>query len=293
MKKRNAWHALGVGVLLLSLNACGVQDSLLPSSEIHVISREDGSGTRSAFTELVGLIEKGDGTKTDLTTREAVVTNKTGVVMVNVANDPSAIGYISLGSINDTVKTLAVDGVAPSSESIQDGSYTLARPFYLVLANEDNALANDFISFILSAEGQTLIEENGFVRIDTDAAPFAGTLPAGKITVAGSSSVTPIMEKLREAYLRYNTQASIEIQMNDSSSGISGTSEGLCEIGMSSRELTEDELQTLRAIPIALDGIVMVVHHANPLTSISVQQVQHIYLGTLTQWDALSEGAAQ
>lgn len=288
--KHRILQILGIGMLLVCLTACSTSDAFDLGNEIHVISREDGSGTRSAFTELVGLLNKTDATKTDLTTKEAAVTNKTGVVMVNVTNDVNAIGYISLGSVNDTVKPLAVDGIYASSATIQDRTYTLARPFYLAIASEDNALVSDFISFILSEAGQTLIEENGFVRISEQTEPFVGTLPSGKITVAGSSSVSPVMEKLKEAYLRYNTQAQIEIQMNDSSSGISGAKEGLCEIGMSSRELTENELETLTAIPIALDGIVMVVNNVNPLNSISIEQVQQIYMGELTQWSMLLEG---
>lgn len=280
--------------LLLALTACTADSASFDAdSAITVISREDGSGTRTAFTELLGLLHKTEDTKTDLTTKEAMITNKTGVVMINVASNPAAIGYISLGSVNDSIKTLLVDGVAPTSESIRDGSYALARAFYLAISDEENELAADFIAFILSAEGQAVAEENGFVRISDDAEPFVGTLPAGMLTVSGSSSVTPLMEYYKEAYLKLNTQAKIEIQMNDSSSGISNTAEGLSDIGMSSRELTEAELQTLTAIPIALDGIVMVVNNENPLTSISSADITQIYLGNVTRWSAVLEENGQ
>ena len=253
-------------------------DGFDTASPITVVSREDGSGTRGAFVELVGVI---DENKEDLTTVEAVTVQSTSVVMTTVAGDPFAIGYISLGSLNDTVKALEIDGVAPSVETVKDGSYKIARPFNLATGENLSEAAQDFIHYILSAGGQAVVEENGYISTADGAAPYAGSKPSGKVVVAGSSSVTPVMEKLKEAYAIVNPNAEIEIQMNDSSTGMSYTIEGTCDIGMASRELKDSELEAgLTPTVIALDGIAVIANHENPIESLASAQVRSIFTGT-------------
>ncbi|MDR2487035.1 MAG: substrate-binding domain-containing protein [Clostridiales Family XIII bacterium] len=255
---------------------------------IEVISREDGSGTRTAFIELFGVEVKDDaGNKSDMTTDEAVIAKATDVMMTNVTNNPYAIGYISLGSLNDSVKALEIDGAAASAENVKNGSYGISRPFNIVTKGEAAGLAKDFIAFILSAEGQQVVAD-GYIAIDDAAAAYAGDKPAGKITVAGSSSVTPIMEKLREAYLAINTGAEIEIQMSDSSAGITGTIDGTCDIGMASRDLKDEEATQVGATQIALDGIAVIVNKENPLTGLAKDQVRMVYTGEATAWGDIS-----
>ncbi|MDD2569364.1 MAG: substrate-binding domain-containing protein, partial [Clostridia bacterium] len=229
------------------------------SKIISVVSREDGSGTRGAFIELLGIEEKdADGNKKDNTTKEAVIAMRTDIMMTNIANDPYAIGYASLGSLNDTVKALAVDGVEANAENIKNGNYKIARPFNIATKGEPAGLAKDFIGFILSKEGQEVVAES-YIKIDDNAEPYSGTKPEGKIVVAGSSSVTPVMEKLKEAYLAINPNAQIEVQQSDSSTGMSSAMEGICDIGMASRELKDSEKAELTATAIAMDGIAIIV----------------------------------
>lgn len=225
------------------------------SKEISVNSREDGSGTRGAFIELFGVEEKAaDGTKVDNTTVEANITNSTAVMMTSVAGDPYAIGYISLGSLNDTVKAAKIDGAEATTENVANGSYKVARPFNIVTKDGLSDVAKDFVDYIMSAEGQDIIEQNGYIKIDQNAAAYAGSKPEGKIVVAGSSSVSPVMEKLKEAYLAVNTNADIEIQTSDSTTGVTSTQEGICDIGMASRDLKDTETG-VTATTIAQDGI--------------------------------------
>lgn len=253
--------------------------------EITVVSREDGSGTRGAFIELFGIEVKGeDGTKKDMTTKEAVIANKTDVMMGNVAGDPAAIGYTSLGSLNDTVKALSIDGAAASAENVKNGTYSIARPFNIATNGEATGLAKDFIDFILSAEGQQVVS-GSYIAIDANAPAYAGTKPSGKISVAGSSSVTPVMEKLKEAYLAINSGAEIEIQMTDSTAGMTAAMEGVCDIGMASRELKSAEAEKLTGISIALDGIAVIVSPENPIDGMTSAQVQSIFTGETTSWD--------
>jgi phosphate transport system substrate-binding protein len=263
----------------------GGKEIFEPWSEINVVSREDGSGTRGAFTELLGLEKKGEnGSKTDLTTDEAIITNKTGVMLMDIAGDKYGIGYISLGSLNESVKPVNIDGVQPTAENIKNGSYTVARPFNIATKGEKTGVAADFMCFILSAEGQKIVSE-GYISINDSAEPFKSDMSSGKIVVAGSSSVTPVMEKLTEAYLLLNTNADIEVQMSDSTSGMTGAIEGTCDIGMASRPLKESELQVLTPTAIALDGIVIIVNNMNPVSNLSRELVAKIYAGDLTAWD--------
>jgi phosphate transport system substrate-binding protein len=256
--------------------------------EIVVVSREDGSGTRGAFTELLGIEEKdAEGNRTDLTTEEAAVVNSTSVVMITIAGNPDAIGYISLGSLNDMVKALKVDGAEASAENIKSNTYMVYRPFNIATKSEVSEAAQDFINFILSSDGQKVVEENGYIAASEEGA-YQGTKATGKTVVAGSSSVTPVMEKLKEAYQKINPNVEIEIQQSDSSNGMLSAIEGTCDIGMASRELKESELAELEAIAIALDGIAVVVNKENPMEDITSEQIKEIFKGEITNWGELS-----
>ena len=254
------------------------------AEEINVISREDGSGTRGAFIELFG-IEQADenGTKIDYTTDEADITNSTSVMMTSVAGNPSAIGYISLGSLNETVKALAIDGVAASVENIKAGEYKVARPFNIATQAEVSEAAQAFIDFILSAEGQAVIEANGYIAVVEDAPAYAGSTVEGKVVVAGSYSVTPVMEKLKEAYEAINPNANIEVQQSDSSTGMNSAIEGVCDIGMASRAVKDSELEAgLVSTTIAMDGIAVIVSNDNAVDGLTADQVRAIYMGEIT-----------
>ncbi|MEA5015370.1 MAG: substrate-binding domain-containing protein [Candidatus Limiplasma sp.] len=255
--------------------------------EISVVSREDGSGTRGAFVELFGILEKTDAGQKDRTTKEAVITKQTDVMMTAVAGDPYAIGYISLGSLNETVKALDIDGAQATAENVKNGSYAVSRPFYLATKGEASELSQDFMGYILSQEGQALIQNNHYIAIDEAAAAYAGSRPAGKIVVAGSSSVTPVMEKLKEAYLAVNPDAVIEIQQSDSSAGMNAALEGTADIGMASRELKDSEKAELTPVAIALDGIAVIVNQANPVTNLTKDQVKSVFTGETLNWSDL------
>jgi len=257
--------------------------------DIVVVSREDGSGTRGAFIELFAIEQKNDdGTKKDLTTKEAIIAKQTDVMMTNIAGNPYAIGYISLGSMNDTVKALQIEGVTPAAVNVKNGTYSIARPFNIATKAEISELTEDFIGFILSADGQAVVA-NGYISVDENAPAYTGSKPSGKIVVAGSSSVTPIMEKLKEAYLETNPNAAIEIQMSDSSAGITGAIEGTCNIGMASRELKDSELARLNSTQIALDGITVIVNHGNPTTNLTKEQVKAVFTGEALTWSVVSK----
>ena len=257
-------------------------------SEITVVSRENGSGTRGAFVELMGIEKKdADGKKVDKTTAEAVIANKTDVMLTNVSGDEYGIGYVSLGSLSSSVKAVDVDGVEATAENIKNGTYKVARPFNIATKAEISDVAQDFIDFILSADGQEIVS-NGYIKVDDNAAAYAGTKPAGKIVVAGSSSVSPVMEKLKEAYLAVNTNAEIELQTSDSTAGMTGAIEGTCDIGMASRDLKDSEKETLTATAIALDGIAIIVNPANPIENITSEQVKDIFTGAKTMWSEIA-----
>lgn len=256
------------------------------SGEITVVSREEGSGTRGAFIELTGVEEKNaDGVKVDNTTEEAVVTNSTNVMMTTVAGDESAIGYISLGSLNDTVKALQIDGVDATVENIKNGTYTLARPFNIATKEGLSEVAQDFVNYILSAEGQQVIANNKYIPLD-DAPAYEGKQVSGKIVVAGSSSVTPVMQKLAEAYQVVNPNAEIEVQQSDSTTGMQSAIDGICDIGMASRDLKDSEKEAgLNVQNIAMDGIAVIVNQSNDLTTLTIAQVKSIFTGEATEWE--------
>ena len=255
------------------------------SGPITVISREDGSGTRSAFVELLG-VEDEDGN--DMTTTSAEISNSTEVVIQSVAGNTGAIGYISLGSLDDTVKGVKIDGVEPTAENIENGSYTVSRPFNVATKGElTNEAAQDFMNYIMSAEGQAVVEEEGYIPVE-GAEAFTSTNPSGSVTVSGSSSVSPLMEKLKEAYEAVNPNVSIELQTSDSTTGMTNTINGMCDIGMASRELKQEELdQGLVNTVIATDGIAIIVNNDSPIEELTSEQVRDIYLGNITDWSEL------
>ena len=256
------------------------------SGEITVVSREEGSGTRGAFIELTGVEEKNaDGVKVDNTTEEAVVTNSTNVMMTTVAGDESAIGYISLGSLNDTVMALQIDGVDATVENIKNGTYTLARPFNIATKEGLSEVAQDFVNYIMSAEGQQVVADNKYIPLD-DAPAYEGKQVSGKIVVAGSSSVTPVMQKLAEAYQVVNPNAEIEVQQSDSTTGMQSAIDGICDIGMASRDLKDSEKEAgLNGQTIAMDGIAVIVNQNNDLTTLTLAQVKSIFTGEATEWE--------
>ena len=255
------------------------------SNDITIVSREDGSGTRGAFIELFGIEEKKDGEKVDMTTDDAQITNSTSVMLTTVAGDDYAIGYVSLGSLNDTVKALKIDGEEATEPNIKDGKYKICRPFNIATKKgADNELAKDFISYIMSKEGQQVISDNGYIG-DDSAEAYAGTKPSGKVVVGGSSSVSPVMEKLIEAYKKVNTGAEIELQTTDSTTGMTSAIDGSYDIGMASRELQDDEKDKLDSQAIATDGIAVIVNKNNTTDELSSDQVKDIYTGNAVAWD--------
>ncbi len=292
MNKKFITLSLATLMTLGLLTACGGKTDgtagFDQSSEITVISREDGSGTRGAFTELFGIEEKNaEGKKIDMTTATADITSSTGVVLSSVADNAYAIGYVSLGSLNDSVKSLDIDGVPASIETIKDGSYKISRPFNIATTGTNSPQTEDFLAFIISAEGQKVVEDAGYISQENTGA-FLSNNAEGKVTISGSSSVTPVMEKLKEAYASYNANVTIEVSQTDSTNGMNAVAEGICDIGMASRALKESELDKgLAHQVIALDGIAVVVNNENPLEAITPEKVKDIYVGTLTSWDGL------
>ncbi|MBF0578794.1 substrate-binding domain-containing protein [Erysipelotrichaceae bacterium RD49] len=277
--------------MMLSLTGCsnskpaGDQSTSSAASTVSVLSRESGSGTRSAFLELFGLEQDGQ----DLVRPDAEVTNSTAVMMTTVGQNPNAIGYISLGSLNDSVKAVSIDGVTPSVETIRDGSYSISRPF-LIVEKEDaaNDLAQDFTTYILSTDGQNVVEKAGYVPLQTNDT-YTPVSIEGSLTVGGSSSVTPVMEKLAEAYQKENPAAEVVVMQSDSSTGASSTVEGVYDLGMLSRELKENEKSSgLKSTIIANDGIVLIVNPANSVGDLTREQVASLYKGEVTNWSDLN-----
>lgn len=260
------------------------------TSDITIVSREDGSGTRGAFIELFGIEQKqDDGTKVDMTTTDAQITNNTSVMMTTVADNEYAIGYISLGSLDDSVKALKIDGAEATADNIENGSYKVSRPFNIAVKKDlNNDVAKDFMSFIMSTEGQKVVADEKYIPV-ADVTDYAGTKPSGSCVVGGSSSVSPLMEKLIEAYKTVNPDASIELQTSDSTTGMTSTIEGSYDIGMASRELKEEEAAELEPTVIATDGIAVVVNNANPLDELSADQVKDIYVGNVSTWDEITK----
>lgn len=260
------------------------------SGMISVVSREEGSGTRGAFIELFGVEQEKDGQKVDMTTTEASITNNTSVMMTTVAGDKNSIGYISLGSLDDSIKALKIDGTEASAENVANGSYKVSRPFLIVTKDEISDVAKDFQSFIMGEEGQQIVEDEGYIKADAQAAAYESTKPSGKVVVAGSSSVEPVMEKLKEAYEEENPNATVEVQQSDSTTGITSASEGVCDIGMSSRALKDEEADLgLTATEIAKDGIAVIVNNENSISEMTSDQVRSIFTGEVTEWEEVQQ----
>ncbi|RGG94744.1 extracellular solute-binding protein [Ruminococcus sp. AF16-50] len=256
------------------------------SDKITVISREDGSGTRGAFIELTGIEEKdSNGNKTDNTKKDALICKSTDVVLTQVSGDKNAIGYISFGSLNDTVKALKVEGVEPSTATIESGDYKIVRPFNIAVKDGLSDAAQDFENYILSSDGQDIIEKAGYIKIDKSAAAYASNNASGKVVVSGSSSVTPVMEKLAEAYQKANTNVTVDVQQSDSSTGIKDAINGTSDIGMASRDISDDELsQGIKSVTIAQDAIAVIVNKDNAVDDITMDEIKAIYTGSKTTW---------
>ena len=253
------------------------------SKTISVVTREEGSGTRDAFTELTGVLVKDGDNKTDNTTTSAVTINSTEAGITNVKDNEAAIGYISLGSLNDTVKALKIGGVEATADNVKSGDYAVSRPFNIAYKGELSDVAKDFVDYIMSSDGQKIVSDNGYVTVSENAA-YSGKKPSGKISVAGSSSVSPVMEKLAEAYQQVNTNAKVEIQTSDSSAGMQSAMGGTCDIGMASRDLKDEEKSALKVETIAKDGIAVIVNNANTCDDLTLDQVKSIYTGETTVW---------
>lgn len=280
MMKRVMGVLLALVLLLTSVTAL--------AAEMTVISREAGSGTRSAFVELTGVeVKDENGTKVDQTWEDAIIQNGTAQVITTVQGDVNAIGYISLGSLNETVKALKVNGVEAAPERIKDGSYALSRPFVLAVKGELNATAADFMAWMLGEEGQKIAAENGYVS--GEPAPYTAAPVAGKVVVGGSSSVGPLMEKLAEAYQTANPQVQIEVQVSDSTTGMKSTIDGIYDIGMASRAMKDSEAEAgLSGVTLCMDGIAVIVNNENPLTDVTTEQLRQIFTGEVTDWDKLN-----
>ncbi len=269
----------------------GVEETKGVTGDISVISREDGSGTRGAFVELLGIEQKNEaGEKIDYTTLAAEITNSTAVMITTVEGNKNAIGYISLGSLGDTVTAVKVDGVAPSAEAVKDGSYPVARPFNIVYdAAAIDEVTNDFITFIMSDEGQAIVEEEGYVS-QGSAGTYKVAGLTGEITIGGSSSVTPVMEVLAENYEALNPNVTIEVQMSDSTTGVTSAAEGVCNIGMASRGIKDAEKELgLTDLTIAMDGIAVIVNKANTVETMTSEQIKEIYVGNILTWDEITK----
>lgn len=289
MTKRRVLAMLACGVLTAGLlTGCGGSSSDTAGAddaEITVVSREDGSGTRGAFVELFGVQDEDDkGEKTDMTTEDATITSSTEVVMTTVAGNKNAIGYCSLGSLNDTVKAVKIDGVEATVDNINNGKYAISRPFNIATNGTPSEVTQDFINYILSEDGQKIVEENGYIKA-SDAGAFKSNGAKGKIVVAGSSSVSPVMEKLMEAYKKVNTGVDVELQESDSTTGMKNAIAKTCDIGMASRDLKDSETSAgLKATVIAKDGITVVVNKENSIDNLTKDQVNNIYRGKVTTW---------
>ncbi len=271
-----------MALLVSCLTACGSTDETFGGA-INVISREDGSGTRGAFTEITG-VDDGDG---DRTIASAQFISSTQTVITTVAGDTNAIGYISLASLSDSVKALKVNGVEATVENVINGSYTIARPFNIALGVSACDAANDFVAFIFSAEGQAIVEEEGGISTgDTGAYGTAPDLTGSTITISGSTSVFPIMEVLTETYSEM-TGCKFELSGGGSSTGMKDAMAGTVDIGMASRELKDSESAVVEGLAIAMDGIAVIVNSANPVDSLSMEEIMNIYIGEMTAWDDL------
>ena len=221
----------------------------------------------------------------DKTTSSVQITNSTSVMMTTVAENKAAIGYISLGSLNDTVKAVKIDGAEASVDTVKDGSYKIVRPFNIVTKDKLSKQAQDFENYIMSADGQKIIQDNGYIKADEKAPAYKSNGAKGKVVVGGSSSVTPVMEKLKEAYAKANKDVTVEVQQSDSTTGVTNAIEGTCDIGMASRDLADSEAKKgVKATVIAKDGIAVIVNKDSKVDELTSAQVKDIYTGKTTKW---------
>ena len=287
MKNQIIKILFGVALVAVCATGCGKNQKNAAGEEISVVSREDGSGTRGAFIELFGIEEEDEnGEKVDKTYEKAEITNSTSVMLTTVEGNKNAIGYVSLGALNDSVKAVKINWVEATQENIENKSYTISRPFNIVTKDGLSDVANDFISFIMSKDGQAVVTEEKYISVSNE--EFKSSMPEGKITVAGSSSVTPLMEALKEAYLKVNKNATIDIQQNDSTTGVNSAIEGICDIGMASRELKDTEVAGgVKSTVIAMDGIAVVVNKDNAVDDLTTDQVKSIFIGETTDWEKI------
>ena len=283
--KRKMMKFLGIAMALALLPSCFAAGKWNKKSAISVISREDGSGTRGAFIELFGIEQKNSaGKKVDYTTDEATITNSTAVMLTSVASDKYAIGYVSLGSLNNSVKALKIDGADATVANIKNGSYKISRPFNIAVKDNLSAAAQDFVNYIMSSDGQKVIEANKYIKVSD--ASFKSTQAGGKVVVAGSSSVSPVMEKLIESYKAVNPNAKIELQTSDSTTGVTNAASGTCDIGMASRALKDSEkAKGLKEITSAIDGIAVIVNKENEMNDAAKDFIRDIYVGKITKWN--------
>lgn len=290
--KKSLKKCLGA-VLLMAAGAgscCFAAGKWNKKSQIDVISREDGSGTRGAFIEIFGIEKKNaEGKKIDCTTDEAAITNSTAVMLSSVAGDKYAVGYVSLGSLNNSVKPLQIDGAEASIENINNGKYKISRPFNIAVKDNLSDVASDFVNYILSDEGQNVIAANKYIKVKTSG-KFQSKGPKGKVVVAGSSSVSPVMEKLIESYKKINSNAVIELQTSDSTTGVTNAINGTCDIGMASRGLKSSEKEKgVNEVTIAIDGIAVIVNKENPIVGLSKAQVESIFTGKVEKWNNINK----
>lgn len=255
--------------------------------EIHLYTRELGSGTRSAFTSVTHLTdENGD----DILSPKATVQNSTSATMQAVESDSHGISYISLGSLNSSVKAVSIDGIEPTSENIQNGDYQLIRNFNVTYGQELSEVAQDFWNFMFSAQAQELVAEDGYVPVNSNAPEYKPAGLSGKISIVGSTSVEPTIQRFSEVYKKLNPNVTIDITAPGSGAGITSAIDGSADIGMSSREPDEDEAaQLMETSPIAIDGIVVIVNNNNPLENLEIQEIQGIYLEYLKTWNEVLE----
>jgi len=273
--------------LALSLMMAVTATSAFAASEITVISREAGSGTRGAFIELTGVEAKNEaGEKVDYTYEEAIIQNGTAQVLTTVESDENAIGYISLGSLNEKVKAVTVEGVEATAENVKNGTYALARPFNIAVKEGLSETAQDFVNWLAGADAQAIVADKGYVA--KEAEEYVAAPKAGKIVVGGSSSVGPLMEKLAEAYMTANPDVTIEVQISDSTTGMTKAADGTFDIGMASRELKDSEKETLTGITICQDGIAVIVNTNNAVENLTIEQIRQIFVGEVTDWSALN-----
>ncbi|OBV29085.1 phosphate ABC transporter substrate-binding protein [Helicobacter sp. CLO-3] len=252
------------------------------AASINPVSREEGSGTRGAFVEIFELFEKKGDKKIDIISPRAEITNATAVMLTTIASNKNAIGYVSLGALNDSVKAIKIDNVAPSVENIISKKYTISRPF-IVVTTKQNALVDDFLAFATSDKTKALITKAGYIPLDSK--PYTPKNPEGKIIIAGSSSITPLMEKLKEAYIAQNPKAIIEVQQSDSTTGVNATLQGIADIGMVSRELKSSEVEKgVKPRVLAIDGLALIVNPSNPINSLSKDAVKGIFSGKIKDW---------